>query len=177
MWMSPGRPQAKCSTRPTPSGSLAVKAQTDAIAIREVTRGPKWGRSCGEGSIESLEEADAVYDCGRQALDRAAWDEALQSFSRVASAKLGTRAAGALYWRAYSQHRLGQRAEALSTLGELKSGYPSSGWAAEGQRARSRDPSVERPASLARCGAGRGSRSCSRCRDSRNSDVEIGDAA
>jgi hypothetical protein len=89
------------------------------------------GRACGEGLIDSIQESDAVYDCGRQALDRAAWDEALQSFSRVASAKLGTRAAGAIYWRAYSQNRLGQRAEALATLGELKSAYPSSSWAAE----------------------------------------------
>jgi HEAT repeat protein len=88
-------------------------------------------RSCGEGSIDSIQESDSVYDCGRQALDRAAWDEALQSFSRVAAARLGTRAAGAIYWRAYSQNRLGQRAEALATLGELKSGFPSSGWVAE----------------------------------------------
>jgi HEAT repeat protein len=44
---------------------------------------------------------------------------------------MGTRTAGAVYWRAYSQNRLGQRAEALTTLGELKSAYPSSGWAAE----------------------------------------------
>jgi HEAT repeats len=110
-----------------------LKMQTDVIRAKEI-KGmgkPKWGRSCGDGSIDSAEEADAVYDCGRQALDNAAWDEALQSFSRVAAAKLGARAAGAVYWRAYSQNRLGQRAEALATLGELKSAYPSSGWAGE----------------------------------------------
>jgi hypothetical protein len=109
-----------------------LKMQADVIGAKigkEIK--PKWGRSCGDGSIDSAEEADSVYDCGRQALDRAAYDEALQSFSRVAAAKLGARAAGAVYWRAYAQNRLGQRAEALATLGELRSGYPSSGWAAE----------------------------------------------
>jgi hypothetical protein len=100
-------------------------------ASRVAVRSGKWGRSCGDGVIDSAEESDAVYDCGRQALDRAAWDDALQSFTRVAAARLGSRAAGAVYWRAYSQNRLGQRAEALATLGELKSAYPSSGWAAE----------------------------------------------
>jgi hypothetical protein len=110
-----------------------LKMQGDIIRKdgKDMVKPAKWGRSCGDGSIDSVEEADSVYDCGRQALDRAAYDEALQSFTRVASAKLGSRAAGAVYWRAYSQHRLGQRAEALATLGELKSAYPSSGWVAE----------------------------------------------
>ena len=111
-----------------------LKMQTDVIRAKDgkdMMKPAKWGRSCGDGSIDSAEEAESVYDCGRQALDRAAYDEALQSFTRVAAAKLGARAAGAVYWRAYSQNRLGQRAEALATLGELKSAYPSSGWASE----------------------------------------------
>lgn len=88
-------------------------------------------RGCGDSAIDTMEEADAAYECGRRALDRAAWDEALASFSTVAASKKGPRSVGAVYWRAYAQNRLGQRAEALATLGELKSAYPSSGWAAE----------------------------------------------
>ena len=37
----------------------------------------------------------------------------------VAANVKGNRADGALYWKAYSQNRLGQRAEALTTLAEL----------------------------------------------------------
>jgi tetratricopeptide (TPR) repeat protein len=110
--------------------SLRAQVDKPERQAREIAYERKRG-GCGSGSIDSVEEADAAYDCGRRALDRAAWDEALQSFSYVAASKQGPRAVGAYYWRAYAQHRLGQRAEALATLGELKSAYPSSGWAAE----------------------------------------------
>jgi hypothetical protein len=112
---------------------VRFKRQTDDLKEkrRAISRkGPK-ARGCGSATIETVEEADAAYDCGRRALDRAAWDEALQSFTYVAASKKGPRAIGAYYWRAYAQNRLGQRVEALATLGELKSVYPSSGWASE----------------------------------------------
>ena len=38
----------------------------------------------------------------------------------------GTRADAALYWKAYAQNRLGQRADALATIAELDKGYPNS---------------------------------------------------
>ncbi|HEX6640956.1 MAG TPA: HEAT repeat domain-containing protein, partial [Thermoanaerobaculia bacterium] len=40
----------------------------------------------------------------------------------------GNRADASLYWKAYSQNRLGQRAEALTTIAELKSAYAKSRW-------------------------------------------------
>jgi HEAT repeat protein len=92
-------------------------------------RGPKPG--CRVDDIRDDDDAESAYRCGRQALDRAEWDEALRAFTLVSSAKQTPKAVGAYYWRAYSQNRLGQRAEALASLGELKRAYPTSAWLAE----------------------------------------------
>lgn len=35
---------------------------------------------------------------------------------------------GALYWKAYAENKVGQRADALSTLVELQKSYPKSRW-------------------------------------------------
>jgi hypothetical protein len=67
------------------------------------------------------------YDCGRRAMDESQWDRAADYFGRAAAVK-GTRADGALYWKAYAQNRLGQRAEALNTIAELKSTYRQGRW-------------------------------------------------
>lgn len=97
-------------------------------AIKE--RPEKWG-GCRVTEVRDADAADSAYRCGRRALDLAEWEEALKAFSLVAASKQGPRAVGAYYWRAYSQNRLGQRAEALASLSELKSAYPTSGWATE----------------------------------------------
>ena len=76
---------------------------------------------------DAEEQEDRNYDCGRRAIDESQWDRAVDYFTRAAAVK-GTRADGALYWKAYSQNRLGQRTEALSTLAELKNGYAKSRW-------------------------------------------------
>ena len=57
------------------------------------------------------------------AMDSDRWDRAVDAFDRVAAMK-GTRADAALYWKAYSQDRLGQRAEALATIAELTQDLP-----------------------------------------------------
>ena len=60
------------------------------------------------------------------------WDRAVDGFSRVAAMK-GSRADGALYWKAYSQDRVGQRAEALATIAELSKTYPTSRYVKQAQ--------------------------------------------
>jgi HEAT repeat protein len=45
----------------------------------------------------------------------------------------GTRADAALYWKAFAQNRLGQRAEALSTLAVLQKDYPKSRYLEQGK--------------------------------------------
>ena len=88
-------------------------------------------RACSSAATRSAAipttQEDRFYDCGRRAIDESQWDRAVEYFTRAAAVK-GNRADGALYWKAYSQNRLGQRAEALTTLAELKSGYAKSRW-------------------------------------------------
>jgi hypothetical protein len=90
-------------------------------ADRESNRNNRYNRCAG------YSEGEQLYDCGRDALDDSRWDRAAEFFGKSAAAK-GTRADAALYWKAYAQNKLGQRAEAIATIGELKSGYPKSRW-------------------------------------------------
>jgi hypothetical protein len=70
---------------------------------------------------------DPGYDKGASALDSGHWEDAVRIFSQVAENK-GSRADGALYWKAYAQNKLGQHDAALATLAEMKKNYASSRW-------------------------------------------------
>jgi TolA-binding protein len=73
-----------------------------------------------------------LYERGYAALRSGRWDLAVDCFARVVEAK-GPRADGALYWKAYAQHKLRQTAEALATLAELRRAYPKSRYLADAQ--------------------------------------------
>jgi len=70
---------------------------------------------------------DRLYANGQRALDRSQWDEALEAFTRVA-ANGGSRADGALYWKAYALDKLGRRDEAAAALADLRKSYANSRW-------------------------------------------------
>ena len=65
------------------------------------------------------------YSEGQSAADEYRWDRALTFFNRVIELK-GAKADAALYWKAFSQNRLGQRTDALATIGELAKTHPNS---------------------------------------------------
>jgi HEAT repeat protein len=71
------------------------------------------------------ERENELYSQGFEAAGEYKWDRALASFSRVIELK-GAKVDAALYWKAYSQNRLGQRAEAIATIGELSKNHPNS---------------------------------------------------
>jgi len=71
------------------------------------------------------DQETANYDRGRDALDQSQWDRAINAFNRVIEMK-GSRADAAFYWKAYTQNKLGQRAEALGTIADLSKQYPRS---------------------------------------------------
>jgi len=81
---------------------------------------------------ESREERrqQAMYERGAAALDAGRWSRALEAFTEALALK-GTRADGALYWKAYSEYKLAQKAAALATLQELKTRHPDSRWLKE----------------------------------------------
>ena len=73
------------------------------------------------------QRADDRYEAAQEALENGQWARAVQGFREAAAAN-PARADAATYWLAYSQSRLGQHADALSTLSELTKTYPSSRW-------------------------------------------------
>ena len=74
----------------------------------------------------------SLFDQAYSQMDAGRWDRAVEAFARVAAMK-GSRADGALYWKAYSQDRVGQRAEALATIAELAKTYPTSRYVKQAQ--------------------------------------------
>ena len=66
-----------------------------------------------------------LYAQGYEAASDSRWDRAVTLFSRVVEVG-GVKADAALYWKAYSQNRLGQRTEALQTIAELSKSHPGS---------------------------------------------------
>ena len=74
----------------------------------------------------------SAFDQAYSQMDAGRWERAVEAFARVAAMK-GTRADGALYWQAYSQDRIGQRAEALATIAELAKTYPASRYVKQAQ--------------------------------------------
>ena len=67
------------------------------------------------GQSAERDRESSLYEQGNNALYESRWDSAVNYFSRLADLK-GTRADSALYWKSYAQNRLGQRADALSTI-------------------------------------------------------------
>ena len=78
-----------------------------------------------EARERERERENRVYEDAVRARDESRWDRAIERFNDVAAMK-GARVDAALYWKAYSQDRLGQRAEALATIATLSRDYPKS---------------------------------------------------
>ena len=70
--------------------------------------------------------SDRDYSEAMRALERREWERAVQGFTEAARG--GSRADGALYWKAFAQNKLGQREQALATLEELRKAHPASRW-------------------------------------------------
>jgi HEAT repeat protein len=73
------------------------------------------------------DRADELYDEGREAIEEGRFDRAIDRFTRLIEMKTN-RTDAALYWKAYSQYKLGQRAEALNTVADLKKRFADSRW-------------------------------------------------
>jgi len=85
-----------------------------------------------ERKEDRVERESDMYDEGTDALDESDWTRAARIFRGVARMQL-EHADASLYWLARAQNELGQRAEALATLLELKKAFPRSHWAEDGK--------------------------------------------
>ena len=89
--------------------------------------GDPGGASESDASDREDSRQQDLYEEGTDALDEGQWDRAAALFAEAAR-QPGDRADGALYWKAYAQSKLGRKAEALATLGELAKRFPKSRW-------------------------------------------------
>ena len=78
-----------------------------------------------EAEQREKERENRIYEQAQEAMDQNRYDRAIERFSDVISMK-GARVDAALYWKAFSQNRQGQREEALTTIAELSKNYPKS---------------------------------------------------
>jgi HEAT repeat protein len=70
---------------------------------------------------------EQLYASATDAVNNGKYDEASKTFGEVAKMR-GRRADGALYWKAYALNKAEQKTEALTTIAELRKGYPQSRW-------------------------------------------------
>ncbi len=80
---------------------------------------------------QSAEKANAredeVYSAAKDALDNGEDDNATKTFEEVTRMR-GRKADAALYWKAYAQNKAGNKAQALTTIGELRKAYQKSNY-------------------------------------------------
>lgn len=67
------------------------------------------------------------YADGTKAIRESRWTDAVNIFDKVAQVK-GPHAAGALYWKAYAESKLGNPGEVLESCAALRSQYVGSTW-------------------------------------------------
>jgi hypothetical protein len=86
-----------------------------------------------EKAESKAEREESMYDAANDMLDDHDWRKAASLFERVAQMHMA-HADGALYWLAYTQNKMGQRSEALTTIVELQKTYPKSRWNEDGKQ-------------------------------------------
>ena len=80
------------------------------------------------GWRESADDrADDLYDRARDLIEQGKFDRAVADLDRLIGLK-SNRTDAAMYWKAYSLSKLGQRAEALTALGDLIRQHADSRW-------------------------------------------------
>ena len=70
---------------------------------------------------------DELYSSAKDALDDGEYNDAIKGFDEVLKIH-GRKADGALYWKAYALNKAGNKAQALTAIGELRKNYPKSSW-------------------------------------------------
>ena len=73
------------------------------------------------------DRADELYQEGREAIEEGRFDRAVDRFNTLIELKTN-RTDAALYWKAYSLAKLGQRDAALSSLADLQKRFADSRW-------------------------------------------------
>jgi HEAT repeat protein len=107
--------------------AFTAAATTAAAQGGPTTMAFKMATVRGPAGVEADDRADDLYDEGRQAIEEGRYDRAVDRFDRVIDLK-SSRTDAALYWKAYSLAKLGQRADVLGTLADLQKRFGDSRW-------------------------------------------------
>jgi len=83
-----------------------------------------WGFSWRDSGDD---RADDLYDRARDLIEQGKFDRAVSDLDRLIALK-SNRTDAAMYWKAYSLSKLGQRADALTALGDLIKQFGDSRW-------------------------------------------------
>jgi HEAT repeat protein/TolA-binding protein len=83
------------------------------------------------GPMGSRDES-GQYSAAKSLVDRRQYEQAIVRFDQVAAMR-GPHADGALYWKAYSQYKLGRTDDALATIAELRRSHAQSKYVPDAQ--------------------------------------------
>jgi TolA-binding protein len=90
------------------------------------------------------QESDGSYGSGLNLINQRQYEQAIARFDRTVTQK-GSRADGALYWKAFAQYKLGRTDDALATLAQLRKDFASSRYLSD---ARALETEVRKPRDL-----------------------------
>src|SRR5581483_7587730 len=79
------------------------------------------------GAADEDDRADDLYEHARDLIEEGRFDRAIPELDRLIALN-SARTDSAYYWKAYSQAKLGQRADSLATISELTKRFPYSRW-------------------------------------------------
>src|SRR5262245_41607301 len=99
-----------------------------AAAIVTIAPRPAAAHPMPIGIASDLDDrADDLYDKARDLIEEGRYDRAVGELDRLIALN-SNRTDAALYWKAYCQMRLGQRAEALTSITDLTKRFTDSRW-------------------------------------------------
>ena len=98
----------------------ALPAMPAVPAVPAMPAFPGWRESADD-------RADDLYDRARDLIEQGKFDRAVADLDRLIALK-SNRTDAAMYWKAYSLSKLGQRADALTELGDLIKQFGDSRW-------------------------------------------------
>src|SRR4051812_10405408 len=109
-----------------PARALVMPAMPAMPAVPAVPAMPAMPAFPG-GRESADDRADDLYDRARDLIEQGKFDRAVADLDRLIALK-SNRTDAAMYWKAYSLSKLGQRADALTQLGDLIKQFGDSRW-------------------------------------------------
>lgn len=119
-----GAAVASFALRPAPVGAQKLPGEGMVSKDQKIAGAAVEPRKPGASRDDRVDE---LYDDGREAIEEGKYDRAVEQFDRLIAYKTA-RTDAALYWKAYSQSKIGNRAGALETLTDLQKQYADSRW-------------------------------------------------